>query len=117
MVAQYINRLTMGLFSRSNESKDQTTASMTDQAPADAKEGLYVRYKNARMGRNNKISDEELEKFTGKDRVQLEKWAETTPGVGKNQISIAAACSPGIGGDLAAPAGPLGTNKPRDFSK
>lgn len=115
--AQYINSLTMGLFSRSNESKDQTAADTADQATADAKKSLYVRYKNARTGRDNKISDEDLEKFTGRDRVQLEKWAETAPGVGKNQVSIAAAGTPGIAGELAAPAGPLGTNKPRDFSK
>ncbi|EMR70203.1 hypothetical protein UCREL1_2765 [Eutypa lata UCREL1] len=99
----------MCIFSSSKDSQDQ--------APADSKKSLYTRYHNARIGRDNKASDEDLEKYTGKSRVELEKWAETTPGVGKNQVSIAAGSSPGIAGDLAAPAGPLGTNRPRDFSK
>ncbi|RYP91797.1 hypothetical protein DL770_002053 [Monosporascus sp. CRB-9-2] len=100
----------MGLFSRSSASKK-------DQATGEPKQGWYVRYQNTRLGRDNKISNEDLEKYTGKNRTELEKWAETTPGVGKNQVSIAAGSSPGIGGELAAQAGPLGTNKPRDFSR
>ena len=104
----------MGLFSRSSDSSkdDQQTAES-----ATPKKSLYQRYDDARLGRNNKISDEDLEKYTGKSRVELEKWAETTPGVGKNQVSITAASKAGIAGDLAAGAGPLGTNTARDFSK
>ena len=104
----------MGLFSRPSDSSTDDQQTGESAAP---KENLYQRYDNARSGRNNKFSDEELEKYTGKSRVELEKWAETTPGVGKNQLSIAAASKPGIAGDLAAGAGPLGTNTARDFSK
>ncbi len=98
----------MGLFSRSTDA---------DQAAASSGKSLYKSYQDARLGRNNKISDEDLEKYTGKSRVEIEKWAETTPGVGKNQLSIEAGSKPGIAGEVAAPAGPLGTNKPRDISK
>ncbi|RYP15425.1 hypothetical protein DL765_005699 [Monosporascus sp. GIB2] len=84
----------MGLFSRSSAPKK-------DQAASEPKEDC----------------NEGLEKYTGKSGTELEKWAETTPSVGKSQVSIAAGSSPGIGGELAAQGGPLGTNKPRDFSR
>lgn len=106
----------MGLFPQTIKNSDPKEGQAAAGDSSD-KKSLYTRYKNARMGRDNKISSEDLEKYTGKSRTELEKWAETTPGVGKNQVSITAGCSPGIGGDLAAPAGPLGTNSPRDFSK
>ena len=103
----------MGLFSRSSDA----AAKDGQQQEAAPKKSLYRRYDDARMGRNKQISEEDLEKYTGKSRAELDKFAATTPGVGKNQLSIAAASQPGIAGELAAPAGPLGTNTPRDFSK
>lgn len=50
---------------------------------------LYQRYEERKRGQS--ISDEEILKYTGKSRDELNKWAETEPGVGKNQLAGKAA--------------------------
>ncbi|KAH7036012.1 uncharacterized protein B0I36DRAFT_319527 [Microdochium trichocladiopsis] len=45
----------------------------------------YRAYKDARSGRSAKFSDDDIEKYTGKSRVDLDKWAVTTEGVGRWQ--------------------------------
>ena len=49
----------------------------------------YKAFQNFKNGRNadgsSKISDEDLKKHTGKDRVEFDKFAANTPGVGGNQ--------------------------------
>lgn len=45
----------------------------------------YRAYKDAQSGRSSKFSDEDIEKYTGKSRVELDKWAANTEGVGRWQ--------------------------------
>ncbi|KIW61955.1 hypothetical protein PV05_02015 [Exophiala xenobiotica] len=49
----------------------------------------YKSFTNFKNGRNadgsSKISDEDLQKYTGMDRAELDKFAANTPGVGANQ--------------------------------
>ncbi|KAJ1327034.1 hypothetical protein MN608_08483 [Microdochium nivale] len=42
-------------------------------------------YKDARDGRSAKFSDEDIEKYTGKTRAELDNWAANTEGVGRWQ--------------------------------
>lgn len=49
----------------------------------------YKAYQNFKNGRNpdgsSKMSDEDLKKYTGKDRAEFDKFAANTPGVAGNQ--------------------------------
>ncbi|KIW64864.1 hypothetical protein PV04_07169 [Phialophora macrospora] len=49
----------------------------------------YKAFQNFKNGRNadgsSKISDEEIKKYTGKDRSEFDKFAANTPGVAGNQ--------------------------------
>ena len=49
----------------------------------------YKAFQNFKRGGNpdgtSKISDEDLKKYTGKDRVEFDKFAANTPGVAGNQ--------------------------------
>ncbi|KXJ89891.1 hypothetical protein Micbo1qcDRAFT_165278 [Microdochium bolleyi] len=45
----------------------------------------YRAYRDARAGRSAQFSDEEIEKYTGKTRAELDKWAVSTEGVGRWQ--------------------------------
>ncbi|KAK5404926.1 hypothetical protein LTR06_009192 [Exophiala xenobiotica] len=49
----------------------------------------YKAFTNFKNGRNadgsSKISDEDLQKYTGMDRAELDKFAANTPGVAANQ--------------------------------
>ncbi|KAK6364688.1 hypothetical protein LTS17_011986 [Exophiala oligosperma] len=46
-------------------------------------------FKNYKNGRNpdgsSKITEEDIQKYTGMDRAELDKFAANTPGVGGNQ--------------------------------
>ncbi|KAL6863608.1 hypothetical protein J3F83DRAFT_716482 [Trichoderma novae-zelandiae] len=59
----------------------------------DKKKSVYRRYEDKKRGPGP--TDEDILKYTGKTRDQLSAWAETQPGVGKNQaagkISVGAA--------------------------
>lgn len=46
------------------------------------------------------LSDEDIKKYTGKSRDELNAWAEHQPGVGKNQLAgkLALGSAPGLGG-------------------
>jgi len=46
----------------------------------------YSKYHAAKTGRDVVISDEDLKKYTGKDRKELKEWADGRKGVGENQI-------------------------------
>lgn len=65
------------------------------------KKSLYQRLQDKKRGPG--ISDEDLQKYTGKTREQLSAWSETQPGVGKNQLagSIAVGPTSGLGGTAA----------------
>jgi len=45
----------------------------------------HLAYKDAKSGRSAKFSDEQIEKYTGKSRVEFDKWAANTAGVGRWQ--------------------------------
>lgn len=49
------------------------------------KKSLYRRYEDKKRGPG--LTDEDILKYTGKTRDELNKWAETQPGVGKNQAA------------------------------
>ncbi|KAF4341336.1 hypothetical protein FBEOM_4809 [Fusarium beomiforme] len=62
------------------------------------KKTLYERFQ---AGKKSKpLSDEDILKYTGKTRDELSKWADSQPGVGKNQLagSITAGPISGLGG-------------------
>lgn len=63
---------------------------------------LYQRYQDKK--RPVPISDEDLKKHTGKTRDEINTWAETQPGVGKNQLAgkINTGPASGLGGMAAA---------------
>ncbi|KAL4725626.1 hypothetical protein ACLX1H_007775 [Fusarium chlamydosporum] len=63
----------MGFFS-SHSTSDQTE-----------KKSLYRRYKDSKAP--VPLSDEDVLKYTGKTRDELKTWADSTPGVGKNQLA------------------------------
>lgn len=58
----------------------------------------WQRYEERKRG--PPLSEEEIMKYTGKSRDEINKWAETTPGVGKNQLAGKAAVgnASGLGG-------------------
>ncbi|EKJ77844.1 hypothetical protein FPSE_01937 [Fusarium pseudograminearum CS3096] len=49
------------------------------------KKSLYRRYKDSKAP--VPLSDEDIKKYTGKTREELGTWADSTPGVGKNQLA------------------------------
>ena len=80
----------MGLFSKSSKSEQaaEPAPSGSDGAQpveAEKKTGWYQRWQDKKRGQP--ISNEELQKHLGMDRSQLNTWASTTPGVGKNQLA------------------------------
>jgi hypothetical protein len=64
----------MGFFSKDKPSPDSTE-----------KKSLYRRYKDSKAP--VPLSDEDIQKYTGKSREELKAWADSTPGVGKNQLA------------------------------
>ncbi|RGP78201.1 hypothetical protein FLONG3_3680 [Fusarium longipes] len=49
------------------------------------KKSLYRRYKDSKAP--VPLSDEDIKKYTGMNREELKTWADSTPGVGKNQLA------------------------------
>lgn len=80
----------MGLFKSSKKDND---ASLGDDAPA--KKSLWQKRQD--MKRGNEISEEDILKYTGKSRAELNSWAENQPGVGKNQLAGKLALGPTAG--------------------
>ncbi|EHK27013.1 uncharacterized protein TRIVIDRAFT_215039 [Trichoderma virens Gv29-8] len=70
------------------------------------KKSIYRRYEDKKRGPGP--SDEDILKYTGKTRDELNAWAENQPGVGKNQAAgkLTVGASSGFAG--AAAAGGLG---------
>ncbi|CAM1510903.1 Fc.00g084160.m01.CDS01 [Cosmosporella sp. VM-42] len=77
---------------------------MGNSSSTPGKEGksIYQRYQDKKNGPG--ISDEDLKKYTGKTREELNAWADTQPGVGKNQLAgkISMGGTSGLGGVAAA---------------
>ena len=78
---------------------ENTTAGLpiTDEPK---KKSLYQRYQDAKHGRNTKFSDDELLKYTGKTKAEINEWAKTQPGVAGNRAAGTLAMGPasGLGG-------------------
>ncbi|KAF5019593.1 hypothetical protein F66182_8403 [Fusarium sp. NRRL 66182] len=50
---------------------------------------LYRRFKDSK--KSVPLSDEDIQKYTGKTREELSAWADSQPGVGRNQLAGRAA--------------------------
>ncbi|RFU82041.1 hypothetical protein TARUN_121 [Trichoderma arundinaceum] len=90
----------MGNSNSSPESTDNSNNSAGD------KKSLYRRYEDKKRGSG--VSDEDILKYTGRTREQLNDWAETQPGVGKNQPAGKLTIGPASGFAGSAAAGGLG---------
>lgn len=68
----------------------------------ETKKSLYRKYQDKKGPKA--INDDDILKYTGKTRGEINTWAETQPGVGKNQLAgkIAAGPASGLGGAAAA---------------
>ncbi|KAJ0373541.1 hypothetical protein COL26b_008262 [Colletotrichum chrysophilum] len=68
------------------------------------KKSLYQRYEDKNNGRDKVISDEDLLKYTGKTREEINAWAKDRPGVAGNQAAgtLAAGPATGFGGMATA---------------
>lgn len=49
------------------------------------KKSLYQRYTDAKTGRNVQISEEDMVKYTGMTKAEMQEWAKDRPGVAGNQ--------------------------------
>ncbi|KAJ4391101.1 hypothetical protein N0V93_004716 [Gnomoniopsis smithogilvyi] len=85
-------------------STKDSSVSASDSADAEPKKSWYRRYQDAKSGRNNPISDEDLKKYTGKTKEELNEWSKDRPHVGgnRNAGSITAGPASGFGGMGAA---------------
>ncbi|PKS05416.1 hypothetical protein jhhlp_008792 [Lomentospora prolificans] len=65
------------------------SASSTENASADGagKKSLYKRYRDSKASKSDTISDEDMLKYTGKTRDEMNNWAKTAPGVAGNQAA------------------------------
>lgn len=84
-------------------SKDNSSTNFDDMnatASPTTKKSLYQRYKDAKSGRNKTISDEDMKKYTGRTKGEINEWAKTAPGVAGNQAAgkIDAGPATGFGG-------------------
>ncbi|KAM0450020.1 hypothetical protein ACHAPV_008648 [Trichoderma viride] len=79
----------------SNSSPDSTDN-------AEGKKSLYRRYEDKKRGPG--VTDEDILKYTGKTRDELNTWAETAPGVAGNQPAgkLAIGAASGFAGEGAA---------------
>ena len=83
-------------------SSQSTDKSGTASASENGKKSMYRRYQDAKGPRP--INDDDILKYTGKTRSELHAWADTQPGVGKNQLAGSITVGPpsGLGGQAAA---------------
>ncbi|GKT40211.1 uncharacterized protein ColSpa_00392 [Colletotrichum spaethianum] len=83
----------MGLFG-----KESTPTTKTGEEQP--KKSLYQRYQDKKTGRNTVISDEDLLKYTGKRKDEINDWAKDRPGVAGNRAAgtLAAGPASGFGG-------------------
>ncbi|KAK2592355.1 hypothetical protein QQS21_009935 [Conoideocrella luteorostrata] len=76
----------------------QSKSAGSNSPDAEPKKSLYQRYHDKKD--RTPIKDEDILKYTGKTREELNAWAETQPGVGKNQLAgrIDVGPASGLGG-------------------
>jgi hypothetical protein len=82
----------------SSQSSSNRSASDSAADASAKKASLYQRYQEKKRGPG--LSDEDVLKYTGKTREELNAWAETKPGVGKNQLAgkVNLGSTSGLGG-------------------
>ncbi|KAG7288523.1 hypothetical protein NEMBOFW57_004876 [Staphylotrichum longicolle] len=70
------------------------------QSTTKPKKSLYQRYMDAKTGRNVQISDEDMVKYTGMTKAEMQEWAKDRPGVAGNQPAgkLAMGSATGFGG-------------------
>lgn len=71
-----------------NHHQNQNHQGSSTDDPSDSKKSSWLGQKYASFQsakRGSGISDEDLKKYTGKDRAELSAWAKNAPGVGGNQ--------------------------------
>ncbi|KOS21928.1 hypothetical protein ESCO_002118 [Escovopsis weberi] len=109
------------MFSRfKKESRATSDAQPSQPAP---KKSLYQSFQEMKRGPGP--SEADIKKYTGKSRDELAAWAETQPGVGKNQLAGKITIGPAAGlGGVATAGGfggwgmgaePLGENRGMKF--
>jgi hypothetical protein len=59
------------------------------------KKSLFSRFRDSK--KSVPLSDEDIQKYTGKTREELNAWADTQPGVGRNQLAGRATIGPAAG--------------------
>ncbi|ODA81096.1 hypothetical protein RJ55_04059 [Drechmeria coniospora] len=75
-----------------------SSESSPTQKAKESKPSLYQRYQEWKRGKQ--VPEEDLKKYLGVTRDGLKSWADTQPGVGKNQLAggIAQGSASGLGG-------------------
>ncbi|KZL63587.1 hypothetical protein CI238_02895 [Colletotrichum incanum] len=83
----------MGLFGKAS-------TPTTENGKEHPKKSLYQRYQDKKTGRDTVISDDDLLKYTGKRRDEINDWAKDRPGVAGNRAAgtLAAGPASGFGG-------------------
>ncbi|KAK4445416.1 hypothetical protein QBC34DRAFT_441651 [Podospora aff. communis PSN243] len=73
----------------------------TSQPPKEKKKSLYQRFHDSKRG---EISPEDVLKYTGKTKEQINEWAKNEPGVAGNQAAgkLSMGGTSGLGGMSAA---------------
>lgn len=75
-----------------------STQSGSTPEPDNAKASLYRRFKDSKASRSGGICDEDMLKYTGKTKAELNDWAKTAPGVAGNQVPGRHPGHGGVGG-------------------
>lgn len=88
----------------SSDATPSTSDATPSTAGAERKKSLYRRFKDARSAPFNKITDEDLKKYTGMTKAELGEWSKDRPGVGGNKCAgdITNGPASGLGGSAAA---------------
>ena len=81
-----------------------STESSGTPAQDNAKPSMYKRWRDSKASRSGDISDEDMLKYTGKTKSEVNDWAKSTPGVAGNQAAGKLAMGPttGLGGAAVA---------------
>lgn len=85
-------------------STKESSGAAPNNAAAEPKRSWYRRYQDAKSGRSNQISNEDMKKYTGMTKEQIVDWSQDRPGVGGNRNAgdITIGPTSGLGGTAAA---------------
>ncbi|KAH7244184.1 pyridoxal phosphate-dependent transferase [Fusarium redolens] len=86
------------LYQKTTIMGNSSSSSSNPSEEAKDKKTLYERFQAGK--KSVPLSDEDILKYTGKTRDELSTWADTQPGVGKNQLAGSVTAGPisGLGG-------------------